>query len=252
MISGQSADPLNEVLASAFGPVGHKVVLAVVLVSFVSCVLSLQAAASRLSYSMARDGILPASGLLSRFSESRHVPPYSLLVAALFPAVVVVGSKISEDALVAIISFAAMGMYLGFQMVVLAALRARLKGWRPAGKFSLGAWGLPVNVLALVWGVLGMVNMAWPRTPDAPWYDNWLVALTKRIYTPLLTFGLRFRWLVVLPLKGAPFAEGLQAQAVTVYVGFHLIFGIGLALIFGAALALARRNTGASPKALHG
>jgi hypothetical protein len=60
------------------------------------------------------------------------------------------------------------------------------------------------------------------------------------------------RWLVVLPLKGAPFAEGLQAQAVTVYVGFHLIFGIGLALIFGAALALARRNTGASPKALHG
>ncbi len=30
--------------------------------------------------------------------------------------------------------------------------------------------------------------------------DNWLVALTKRIYTPLLTFGLRFRWLVVLPM----------------------------------------------------
>ena len=30
--------------------------------------------------------------------------------------------------------------------------------------------------------------------------DNWLVALTKRIYTPLLEFGLRFRWLVVLPM----------------------------------------------------
>ena len=60
------------------------------------------------------------------------------------------------------------------------------------------------------------------------------------------------RWLIVLPLKGAPFAEGLQAQAVTVYVGFHLIFGLGLALIFGAALALARRNTTASPKVLHG
>ena len=30
--------------------------------------------------------------------------------------------------------------------------------------------------------------------------DNWLVTLTKRIYTPLLTFGLRFRWLVVLPM----------------------------------------------------
>lgn len=30
--------------------------------------------------------------------------------------------------------------------------------------------------------------------------DNWLVTLTKRIYTPLLAFGLRFRWLVVLPM----------------------------------------------------
>ncbi len=30
--------------------------------------------------------------------------------------------------------------------------------------------------------------------------DNWLVTLTKRIYTPLLAFGLRFRWLIVLPM----------------------------------------------------
>ena len=30
--------------------------------------------------------------------------------------------------------------------------------------------------------------------------DNWLVTLVKKFYTPLLTFGLRFRWLVVLPM----------------------------------------------------
>ena len=30
--------------------------------------------------------------------------------------------------------------------------------------------------------------------------DNWLVTATKRAYTPLLHFGLRFKWLVVLPL----------------------------------------------------
>ena len=32
--------------------------------------------------------------------------------------------------------------------------------------------------------------------------DNWLVSLTKRIYSPLLNFGLRFRWLVILPMFG--------------------------------------------------
>lgn len=30
--------------------------------------------------------------------------------------------------------------------------------------------------------------------------DNWLVRGAKALYTPLLTFGLRFRWLVVLPM----------------------------------------------------
>lgn len=30
--------------------------------------------------------------------------------------------------------------------------------------------------------------------------DNWLVTLVKSVYTPLLKFGLRFRWLIVLPM----------------------------------------------------
>ena len=85
---------------------------------------------------------------------------------------------VSEKALTSIVSFAILGIYLGFQMVVLAALRARLKGWEPSGSFTLGRWGLPVTIAALTYGVLTMINIAWPRTPDAPWYDNYLVALS--------------------------------------------------------------------------
>ncbi|MFD1660435.1 hypothetical protein ACFSL4_20045 [Streptomyces caeni] len=91
------------------------------------------------------------------------------------PTVIVIGSKASTDALTKVISFAAVGVHIGFQMVVLAALRARLKGWQPSGKYRLGRWGLPVNVAALVYGVIAIVNMCWPRTPGTPWYDNWIV-----------------------------------------------------------------------------
>ena len=34
---------------------------------------------------------------------------------------------------------------------------------------------------ALAYGVIAMINMAWPRTPDAPWYDNWIVALSALV-----------------------------------------------------------------------
>ncbi len=181
VIAGENADPIGATLTSAFGEGGSKVVLAVVLLSFLSCTLSLQAAASRMIYSYGRDRMIFASGRFSQFSSTRHVPPFALGVAAAVPALIVLGSRISEDALTRIISFAALGIYIAFQMVVLAALVARLRGWRPAGRWSLGRWGLPVNVIALLYGIAAMVNVSWPRTPDVRWYDNWIVLLSATV-----------------------------------------------------------------------
>ena len=178
VISGENPDPVISVLNSAFGEVGTKFVLVVVMISFLSCTLSLMAAASRLMYSYARDDMIFGSHLLRHFDPKRHVPPYAMIVAATVPAVIVLGSVFSAKALTQIVSFAILGIYLGFQMVVLAALRARLRGWVPSGAFTLGRWGMPVTVAALTYGVLTMINIAWPRTPDAAWYDNWLVALS--------------------------------------------------------------------------
>ena len=178
VLSGADASPVDTILQQAFGPIGSKIVLCIVLISFLSCVMSLQAAAGRLSYSYGRDNMIIGSKYLKKFSAIRRVPPYALILAAILPAIIIIGSKVSEDALTKIISFAAFGMYLGFQMVVFAALRARLKGWKPNGKYQLGKWGLVVNIAALVYGVIAMINMCWPRTPDVPWYDNYIVLLS--------------------------------------------------------------------------
>ena len=154
IISGEDADPVMTILNDVFGTTGTKFVLLVVMVSFLSCTLSLMAAASRLMYSYARDDMIFGSHLLRHFDHVRHVPPYAMIVAASVPAVIVLGSVVSEKALTSIVSFAILGIYLGFQMVVLAALRARLKGWVPSGPFTLGRWGLPITIAALTYGVL--------------------------------------------------------------------------------------------------
>ncbi|MFM9272336.1 APC family permease [Pseudarthrobacter sp. NKDBFgelt] len=211
VISGQDPDPVASVLTGAFGVAGYKLVLAVVMISFVSCVMSLQAAASRLSYSLARDKMLPGSTWLARFDEKRHVPPVSLAVAAIVPAAVVLVSRLQENALIYIVSFAAMGIYIGFQMVVLAALRARLKGWQPAGRYRLGVWGLPVTVGALVWGILGITNMAWPRTPESPWYENYMVLLSSIV---VLGIGLLYMvWKKPYIHSDAPAADAILSQS---------------------------------------
>jgi amino acid transporter len=176
-VNGEDADPIATIFAESFGDTGAKFFFAVAMISFLSCVLSLQAAASRLIYSYGRDRMIFASGLFGRFNDRLGIPPGAMSVALVVPAVIVLISKISEDALTKIIAFAVAGIYLGFQLVVFAALRTRLRGWRPAGKWSLGRWGMLVNVAALTYGVLALINIVWPRTPDVPWYDNYIVLL---------------------------------------------------------------------------
>jgi hypothetical protein len=63
-------------------------------------------------------------------------------------------------------------------MVVVAALYARFRGWRPGGSFSLGKWGLPVNIVALIYGIGALLNLVWPRSPDQPWFVNYGMLVT--------------------------------------------------------------------------
>lgn len=212
VIAGRDTTPVETVLNQAFGHTGARVVLFVVLLSFLSCVISLQAAASRLAFSYGRDDMIMGSSLLKRFSAARHIPPYALLLAGAVPALIVIGSKISTNATAKIVGFAALGVYLGFQMVVIAALRARLKGWHPAGKFQLGRWGLLVNILALTWGIIGIICLVRPLGgPDVAWYDNWSVGLSGLI---VIAIGLVYQ--AVHPTAGrstAPYDTAIPKAA---------------------------------------
>jgi amino acid transporter len=158
-----------------------RVVMGVITVSFVSCVLSLQASASRLLYAYARDEMLMGSATLKKLSPKTHVPTAALLVCGVLPAIIVCVGFYLQNAVAMVVSFAAIGIYLAFQMIVSGVLYARLRGWKPQGEFTLGRWGWIVNIAALCYGVFAIINMSWPRTPDAPWYVNYGIVLVGAI-----------------------------------------------------------------------
>ena len=82
----------------------------------------------------------------------------------------------SEQLLAQVTSFAILGIYVSFQAVVLAALRQRLKGWKPAGPFSLGSAGFIINVLALAYGLFAMYLLAKPGT-SGDFFADWVVLI---------------------------------------------------------------------------
>jgi amino acid transporter len=158
-------------------------ILLLVVFAFFSCGTAVQAAAARLIFSYSRDEALPASRWLSRVSPRFNTPTNALWVAALLPAAfsLLVHFTPAEplkilfftwpanlNALFVLVSFGVSGIYLSFQMVVIASLVARIRGWRPDGAFRLGAYAWPVSIGALVWGIGILLYILIPTGLDSP------------------------------------------------------------------------------------
>jgi amino acid transporter len=204
IVNGEVEDPIPAILEDSLGTVGSKVFLVVAVTAFISCVLSLQAAGSRLIYSSARDRMLPMSGWLSHMSDKHAVPTNALLVACVIPILICVYVFFFPDQLPRVTAFAVLGIYIAFQAVVLAALRQRLKGWRPAGNWNLGGAGLLVNVLALAYGIMAIFLLIRPGD-TGNWLDDWVVAIGAAI---VLGTGLLYLFIAKPDRNSEGVAEG--------------------------------------------
>lgn len=190
IVNGKTADPIPMILNEALGETGATVFIVVAIVAMLSCILSLQAALSRLIFSFSRDRMLPGSEWMSTLSKN-SVPDNAMIVSCLLPVIICVWVYFQPDNLSRITAFAVIGIYISFQMVVLAALRQRLKGWKPAGEWSVGAWGMLVNVLALAYGLCGIWLLAQPAESSS-FIDRWtvLVGLAIVVVSGLLYMAL--------------------------------------------------------------
>jgi len=154
-----------DIIDANFGNAFSTVFLLVVAAAIFVCCLSIMTSTVRLCFSMSRDDALPASKQLSWVHPKLHTPIGSCIAIgalAFIPMLQYAGA--------AIIAIAATGMiYLAYFIGNIALLRARSRGWpRSKAPFSLGKWGIPLNILALAWGGAMLVNFAWPRVATDP------------------------------------------------------------------------------------
>ena len=99
------------------------------------------------------------------------------MVACVIPILICLYVYAFPDQLPRVTAFAVLGIYIAFQAVVLAALRQRMKGWRPAGDWNLGKWGMVVNVIALCYGIFAMILLLKPPPGTEAFMDKWVVAI---------------------------------------------------------------------------
>jgi amino acid transporter len=186
IMSGETLDPVTPAVTDAFGSWVEKPFEIVVLAAFVACGIAVQATATRVLFSLSRDRMLPGSSVLRRVGANQ-IPLGALAVASVVSAIGLLFG-LNARAVNTLITFGSGGYYITFWMVCSAALYARLSGrWVPAGRFSLGRFALPVNIVAVAWLTFEAINIAWPRTvlavPGAKFYQVWAIVLIFGVLT---------------------------------------------------------------------
>ncbi|MCP9464880.1 MAG: APC family permease [Nitrospira sp.] len=206
-VTSAASDPVTPVIVDNFGAWAETPFLAIVLVAFLACGASMVRYTSRIVFSMAREGSLPAA--LSQLTVE-GAPRRAVLFTVTWATLGLLFG-LNDEAVATVLAFGTGGLYAMFAMTTGVGLYSRLTGrWDPSvGHLKLGSWGLLINTVAFLWSVFEFVNIAWPRpyavAPDAPWWQLWAVPLVLGCILAATTLSVVIgeygRWRIVQTVK---------------------------------------------------
>jgi amino acid transporter len=160
--------PVIDVITAALGADGSKLYLVLIATITLLGGTAFFAGAVRHAFSMARDDMLPGSEFLSRTSAKTGTPLGAIIVIAVITAVPLVASQ----TIAVLVTGAVAVMYVGYFLMTLVSLKARLGGWpKQASTFALRGWGIPLNIAAVIFTGAMMINLLWRRDTTNP--DKW-------------------------------------------------------------------------------
>ena len=185
---------LPYVLTSQLGTTTGKLLLLDVAFAVCVCTLAIQTAAARMIFSMARDNVLPFSTQLGKVSERTGTPVLATVVPGAGAAACLLVNVGNAGLFLGLASVCIMLLYIAYLLVTTPLLVQRIKG-NPLpegvdedGKklFSLGRFGVVVNVVAVVYGAAMAVNLGWPRAEvydpaGEGWYLHYLPLITLAV-----------------------------------------------------------------------
>jgi hypothetical protein len=134
----------------------------------------------RLAFGMARDDQLPFSRLMAKVSPALHTPIWTCVIIGALSAIPFI--QFAGASTVAVGATAS--IYFSYLLGNLAFARARMRGWpRTKAPFSLGGWGKAVNIVAIAWGALMLLNFLTPSSATSAFDPNASGANYLRIFS---------------------------------------------------------------------
>lgn len=151
-VAAATGAPIEEIITQQVGPVVTKIVVAVALTNVMACILANILVATRLTYSMARDNMLPFSHVWRHVSPTNRTPTYAVLGLFGFSTALLLLALVSEKAFFLILGLSALAVFATYVLQTIALIIGHRRGTIPApapGTFDLGRARMPIYVVGL-------------------------------------------------------------------------------------------------------
>ncbi|KAF2003153.1 amino acid permease 2 [Amniculicola lignicola CBS 123094] len=142
--------------------------------------LSFNLSTSRQTWAFARDKGLPFSGWLGKVSPSLHIPANAVTFTCLFTIVLSLINIGSDVAFNAIISLNVVSLMITYSISIGSVLHRRIvhPELLPRCRWSLGKWGVPINICGFLYSLHAFFWCFWPNTTAKDLESfNWAVVM---------------------------------------------------------------------------
>jgi amino acid transporter len=195
--------------------------LVIILIAVSVCTLAIHGATTRLMFSMGRDGRLPLGRTWGHVNGTFKTPTNAAIGVGVLSTLPLLITGAAASFYLAI---AATGtIYISYLLCNWGVLRARRRGWPHQGAwFKLGSWGTVINIAALVYGLLMVINIAIWESPIFGDFGNELRSIWSN--PPINTF-LQWNGEVLTDLPAIPVFEFFVGAVLIVGVLYYLLSG---------------------------
>jgi amino acid transporter len=152
-VAASSAAPIVEIINQQVGPVVTRIIVAVALTNLLACILANILVASRLTYSMARDNMLPFSHVWRHVSPKRRSPTFVVLGLGCLSTILLLSALVSEKAFTYILGISSLAVFVTYVLQTFGAIVGARRGTIPTaepGTFDLGRARMPIYIVGLI------------------------------------------------------------------------------------------------------
>ncbi|KAL1864671.1 hypothetical protein Plec18167_009671 [Paecilomyces lecythidis] len=184
-LNDPSGFPFIYVFGNAVSVAGINGLTAIILIPVIFSNILFNASTARQTYAFARDKGLPFSEWISHVDPKRQLPVNAIALSCLISALLSIINIGSLTAFNAIISLNVAALMFTYSMSLGCVIYRRIchPETLPPRRWSLGKWGLPINIIALLYVIFAIFWSFWPgNTPTTLDTFNWSVVMFVGVF----------------------------------------------------------------------